>query len=99
MNFTDFNNYEVFTVLIASVVMPFLQQAIKKAVDLTGLTAYAVAAVFSIVGGIAAAFVSGHWEGGNMAATTAFIFAIAQTIFRFLLSQDRLIDVPLADAD
>ena len=36
MNFTNFNSYEVITVLFASVIMPFLQQAIKKVVVVPG---------------------------------------------------------------
>lgn len=78
----------------------FVNQIIKKGTEITGLSAFVVSSILSVILAAGVVYFTGHFDASNITVTSAMVFSISQVIFRFLLSKDRpeaLASVPLAD--
>ncbi len=89
---------EVIAVIISGALLPFIGQLVKRGTEISGLSAYVVTAVLAVAAGLVVTLVTGRFEWDNLAGSTGIVFAVSQTIFRFFLSRDRVVEnVPLAD--
>lgn len=97
--------YENWTVWILAIMAgglgSFINQAIKKLTEWTGLPAFTVSSLLSIALAAIILLIAGKFHVSDWATTSAAVFSVSQVIFRFLLSNDRPVvaeNVPLADA-
>lgn len=78
----------------------FVNQIIKKGTEITGLSAFVVSSMLSVILAAIVIYLTGRFDAANMTVTSSLVFTVSQVIFRFLLSKDRpeaLANVPLAD--
>lgn len=76
-----------------------INQIIKKASDATGLSAFVVSSILSVVLAAAVVWLTRHFDAASITTTSMAVFTVSQVIFRFLLSKDRVTPdaMPLAD--
>jgi uncharacterized membrane protein len=76
-----------------------VNQIVKRLTEITGLSAFVVSSVLSIILACGVIYLTGQFDAKNMTVTSMAVFTVSQVIFRFLLSKDRVTPeaTPLAD--
>lgn len=82
---------------ILGVVGTFITQFIKTRVGTTGNSALILTVVVSTVLGFIAAFSVGQWDGADVVGSTGIVFSLATIAYRFFLSNDAEVTIPVID--
>lgn len=88
---------EIALAAILGVVGTFITQFIKTRIGTSGNSALFLTLAVSGVLGFIAAWTVGEWDSSDIIGSAGIVFSLATIAYRFFLSSDRTVEVPVVD--